>query len=98
MPRIREALEANEWAMASSSGDFDELSSALLGDMGDKGLGFEVGELEQKMLGLRMVINEGGDDEEFDEGDLDAEKLEMLMMRVHAIKGEYSIHIISLSI
>lgn len=92
MPRIREVLEASEWAMASNEEEFDGFATGLLGDLEDQGLDLGVGELEREMLGLRMAINDRGDDgtesKELNEDDLDADKLEMLMHRVQAIKGE----------
>ncbi|KAI1954056.1 hypothetical protein LOZ57_000401 [Ophidiomyces ophidiicola] len=89
MPRIREVLEANEWAMASSHEDATDLSSSMLEDIEEGGLGFEVGELEREMLGLRMAIERGGDDgaeDDFEEDDLQVEQLEALMQRVQAIR------------
>ncbi|EER24907.1 hypothetical protein CPC735_015050 [Coccidioides posadasii C735 delta SOWgp] len=92
MPRIREVLETNEWAMASSIGDDLDSASGFLEDLDDDRLDLEIGELEREMVGLRMAIENGGGDgadlegEDFVEDDLKVEQMEGLMLRVQAIK------------
>lgn len=92
IPRLREALEANDWA-----GDDDELDLDGLGidsDDEDGGFSAEATELEMEMFGMKRAILEGGDvGEEFrknddEEGDEDrVDDLEGLMMRMQGIKG-----------
>lgn len=73
----------------------DDLQDQLLGLGGSRGFGDEVHELEREMFGLRMAIERGGgdgderDDSDHDDGEdeIDVESMEVLMMRMQAIKG-----------
>ncbi|KAJ5737944.1 hypothetical protein N7493_001099 [Penicillium malachiteum] len=101
MPRIKEVLETHDWT-ASGSNDLDgdqdlefdfeddDLESELLGysrSAQTRGFGHEVQELEREMLGLRMAIERGGDDNDFDDGEeIKVESMEALMMRVQGIR------------
>lgn len=96
LERVKEVLEANEWASPDDDGD-EEFASARLGllsdvDEGDEGFNLEVGELEREMLGLKMAIEKGGEDggddreEERDE-EREVEELEGLMLKMQAVKG-----------
>ncbi|KAJ5710416.1 hypothetical protein N7488_004572 [Penicillium malachiteum] len=102
MPRIKEVLETHDWT-ASGSNDLDgdqdlefdfeddDLESELLGysrSAQTRGFGHEVQELEREMLGLRMAIERGGDDNDFEDGEeIKVESMEALMMRVQGIRG-----------
>jgi hypothetical protein len=90
MARIREVLETHDWAAPESDEPDDDLEEQLLGL--DEGAGFnlEVNQLEREMLGLRMAVERGGEDEEKDDEDR-VEAMDELMLRVQGIKGMYSI-------
>lgn len=90
MARIREVLETHDWAAPEPDEPDDDLEEQLLGL--DEGAGFnlEVNQLEREMLGLRMAVERGGDDEEKDDEDR-VEAMDELMLRVQGIKGMYSI-------
>lgn len=102
MPRIKEVLETHEWASTGDDGaDLDgledDLESELLGSGGaahTRGFTHEVNELEREMFGLRMAIENGGDDgeEDFEDGDEDikVESMEGLMMRMQALRGTWT--------
>lgn len=101
MPRIKEVLETHDWSMTTSeveddSDGGDDLEDSLLGMSGSRGFGNEVHELEREMFGLRMAIERGGGDGENededegghdDDGELDVESMESLMMRMQTIRG-----------
>ncbi|KAJ6032716.1 Alpha/gamma-adaptin-binding protein p34 [Penicillium herquei] len=101
MPRIKEVLETHDWTASGGSNDLDgqdlefdfeddDLESELLGysrSAQTRGFGHEVQELEREMLGLRMAIERGGDDDGFeDEEEIKVESMEALMMRVQGIR------------
>lgn len=90
MARIREVLETHDWAAPEPDEPDDDLEEQLLGL--DEGAGFnlEVNQLEREMLGLRMAVERGGEDEEKDDEDR-VEAMDELMLRVQGIKGMYSI-------
>lgn len=81
MERVREALEANEWAAAE--GGVEELEDELgFGEWDVEG-GFEIG--EDDVEGMRRPLF-GGDAEEEEEG---VEGLEALMLKMQAMRGEF---------
>ncbi|KAJ5319303.1 Alpha/gamma-adaptin-binding protein p34 [Penicillium brevicompactum] len=99
MPRIKEVLETHDWTMTSAeieddSDAEDDLEDKLLGVSNSRGFGSEVHELEREMFGLRMAIERGGgdgadEDEDgpnADDGELDVESMESLMMRMQTIR------------
>lgn len=99
MPRIKEVLETHDWTMTSAeieddSDAEDDLEDKLLGVSNSRGFGNEVHELEREMFGLRMAIERGGGDGEdeaedgpdADDGELDVESMESLMMRMQTIR------------
>lgn len=87
MARVQEVLSANEWASGEPTGLHDD-GGALLADT-DEPDDFDIGadELEREMLGLRMAIENGGDDDA-DLGHLEDDQLDGLLLRVQAIRGE----------
>ncbi|KAI9816823.1 MAG: hypothetical protein M1827_001468 [Pycnora praestabilis] len=100
--RIKEALEANDWAADNN----DDYGNVLLGldssdDEGSNGgFGAEAAEVEREVFGMRSAIHSNGEgdegqesdkdrgDTDFDEGDeeLQVEQLEAMMLRVQAVK------------
>ncbi|QKX64205.1 uncharacterized protein TRUGW13939_11378 [Talaromyces rugulosus] len=98
LPRIKEVLSALEWGSPSADEDDDNDADTekFLADMGDDGLGVEVGQLEREMMGLRFAINNNGNDNDYDDDDnndndggdseLQVDDLEALMMRMRSIK------------
>ncbi|KAJ5726745.1 uncharacterized protein N7483_008102 [Penicillium malachiteum] len=106
MPRIKEVLETHDWTASGGSNNLDgdqdlefefeddDMESELLGysrSAQTRGFGHEVQELEREMLGLRMAIERGGDDEDgLDDGEeIKVESMEALMMRVQGIRGTF---------
>lgn len=97
LERVKEVLEASEWASPDDDDD-EEFDSARLGllsniDEGDEGFNLEVGELEREMLGLKMAIGKGGgdgDDTEERDEERQVEELEGLMLKMQAVKGMLS--------
>ena len=96
MRRIREALETHNWADSSTADDDDGLSNGLEEELlrvGEGGTGFhlEVNELEREMVGLRMAIehgdSDGSDHGEDENGELQVESLEALMLRMKSLRG-----------
>ena len=105
MRRIRQILETHDWSEdtdANAEGDGledDDLEEHLLGLDSSRGFNLEVNELEREMVGLRMAIERGGDESDFedgdgdvdedgdDDGDIKVESMEALMLRMQAIKG-----------
>jgi hypothetical protein len=90
--RLREALEANDWA----SNDDDTPVTDNFGD--DAGFGAEAAELEKEMLGMRRAIYGRGDNEENNRDEArdesekeneedEVEKLEAVMLRMQAVRG-----------
>lgn len=107
MRRIKEVLETHDWSASGDEAqhldadlnaeldfDVDDFDADLRGSGHTSGFGHEVHELEREMLGLRMAIERGGDDDGQDEGDgedeVKVESMEALMMRVKAIRGMFS--------
>ena len=92
IPRLLEALEANEWE--SSSGalntelDVDGLPDEL--GMEDDGFGAEAAQVEREMVGLKMAVQGeegvGSDHEEGDGGDEEVQELENMILKMQAIK------------
>lgn len=80
--RVREALEANEWA--GGGGGVEELEEELGIAFGDEEVegGFEIG--EEEVEGMRRPIF-GKDDGEEEEG---VEGMEALMLKMQAMRGE----------
>jgi hypothetical protein len=90
--RLKEALEANDWAANDDLLDLDDP-----GEDGD--FGAEVAELEMEMFGMREVIHNGEEEEEMEDDKLcgegekeneedGVEKLEAMMLRMQAVRGE----------
>jgi Alpha and gamma adaptin binding protein p34 len=95
MRRIREVLEAHQWADSHDSEDMDRL---LDSEGEEDGFNLEVNELEREMMGLRTAIekagpgdeaDDDGDDGEQSDAELKVEGMEALMMRIRAIRGIY---------
>lgn len=112
MRRIRQILETHDWSavdndpeddinriLGKMSGLDDDLEEHLLGLDSSHGFNLEANELEREMLGLRMAIEHGGDEdqEDFgdfaegqdDDGELQVESMEALMLRMQSIKGTH---------
>lgn len=95
MPRVREILEANEWTSPEDDDAYEEGHQSLLGETndGEDGFDLEANELEKEMLGLRVAVENRGDDDDEDgasgDDDLNDDQLETLMTRVQAIRGEF---------
>ncbi|KAI9843544.1 MAG: hypothetical protein M1830_007696, partial [Pleopsidium flavum] len=94
--RIREALEANDWARVEDDG-FQSDDLGLGSDEeedGRQGLGAEAAEIEREMFGMKQAIygegqyerGEGVEDEE-EEG-LKVEQLEGLILKMQVVKGK----------
>jgi hypothetical protein len=95
MERVKEALEANNWA----GGDGDDLDLDGLDDEDDDGsigFGMEAAELMGEMFDMKRAIY--GDDYEGDEAkegegeeeeEKSVEQLEAMMLRLQAVKGEF---------
>lgn len=97
---MKEALEANDWA--SNEDDFGIDDFGDLEDEESMGFGAEAAELEMEMFGMKRAIygigeedeerageegvgrEEGGDEED------EVEKLEALMLRMQAVRGEFA--------
>lgn len=94
--RLREALEANEWAGDEVEGDDDAFGlDTGLSDDTDETLGFrlERSQMEREFVGLKLAMTEGGendmDDEEEDPDEaLQVEELERMLIRVNAVRGK----------
>ncbi|KAH0547566.1 hypothetical protein FGG08_000291 [Glutinoglossum americanum] len=94
LERIKEALEANDWAadddVQGIDGPDDEDCEQ------ESGFGTEAAEMEREMLGLKLAIYGGGgeaqgleggeEEEERQEQELQVEHLEAVMLRMQAIK------------
>jgi Alpha and gamma adaptin binding protein p34 len=97
--RLKEALEANDWAAIDDEDDFGLDDFGDLEDEDDMGFGAEAAELEMEMFGMKRAIYEAGgkdgdedgkgrereDDEDQED---EVEKLEALMLRMQAVRGE----------
>lgn len=93
--RLKEALEANDWA---GDDDFDaadaldELNEADHDEDDEGSIGFDIdpGELESEMKGMKQAIFSGGVDlEEGEEDDDEVEKLQGMMLKLQAVKGTF---------
>lgn len=87
-------MQTNEWT-STSQGDLS--TDFLLDSDGETGFDKEANELEREMFGLRLAIEKGGDQtgasepdlkNDDDEDGLHVEKMDGLMLRMQAIKGE----------
>ncbi|KAI9791575.1 MAG: hypothetical protein M1833_001496 [Piccolia ochrophora] len=91
MARVKEALEANDWAGGGDS--LEGLGADELGDV-DEGSGFklEADELEREMFGMKSAIStsqdqgsgvnqDGNEDEE-----VEVEQMEAMMLKLRAVK------------
>jgi Alpha and gamma adaptin binding protein p34 len=95
IPRLREALEANDWA--GNEGVDGEIESFLNSDGEENeevGFNTEAAQLEREMFGIRSAIygKDGkgrkiGEDEDEDDEEIKVEELEAMMMRMHSVKG-----------
>ena len=94
LQRLKEALEANDWAGGEEYGgeiDFDNLEDD--DDVNETGsLDFGIGreEMKDEMAGMKKAIYGGGDDEDDEMKDVDeeeVEKLQALMLKMQAIRG-----------
>lgn len=89
--RIREALEANDWA-GGEGDDCDSDSLRFGSDEEDEGVGSksEAAEIKEEMSGMRKAIY-GEQDQTQEDDDQDeavkVEELESLMLKVQVIKG-----------
>jgi hypothetical protein len=96
--RLKEALEANDWA--ANEDDFGVDDFGDLEDEDDMGFGAEAAELEMEMFGMKRAIYGVGEEGEDDDGEKEdrkkdeedeedeVEKLEALMLRMQAVRGE----------
>lgn len=89
--RLKEALEANDWA-----GDDEDLDQDLLDedDADDLGFGVDSAEAEADMFGMKQAIygrdvDMAGENEE-GVADKEVEKLQAMMMRMQAVRGKVS--------
>ncbi|KAL2053057.1 hypothetical protein ABVK25_006694 [Lepraria finkii] len=83
IPRLLEALEANEWDSGEAGADADALSDELgLED----GFGAEAAQMESEMTELKMAVQgkEGVEGEEG--GDEEVQELENMILKMQAIK------------
>lgn len=92
IPRIREALESNDWA-GDEEVDLSDLDPSEHGD-DDEPFGtfaFEEAEMGTELLGLKNAVNNLEDTEaslpETDEGARQVEELEFMMRKMQSIKG-----------
>lgn len=100
--RLKEALEANDWA--SNEDDFGIDDFGDLEDEESMGFGAEAAELEMEMFGMKRAIYGIGEEDDEDEGgkkkdeikdeikdeedeEGEVEKLEALMLRMQAVRG-----------
>lgn len=92
--RLKEALEANDWAGVDPEDDFD-LDTFDDGE-GSTGFSMEATELEMEMFGMKNAIRGTEEDEDEDEAkkepanetEEDVEQLESMMMRLQAVRGK----------
>jgi hypothetical protein len=87
---LKEALEANDW-------ESNELGDALgLEDFEDDeaenemGFGAEAAELNMEMFGVKQAIHDIGEEDEVVNQDEEVEKLQAMMQRMQAVRGEFS--------
>ncbi|KAI9718395.1 MAG: hypothetical protein M1812_004116 [Candelaria pacifica] len=89
--RVKEALEANDWA-ANDEEEFSE-EALLGGGEFDEGFGAEAAELEREMFGMKTAIQRGsgedggsaGDEDGGDE-EFEVEQLEAMMLKMNAVR------------
>jgi hypothetical protein len=98
--RLKEALEANDWAADDEDDDFGLDDFGDLEDEEGMGFGAEAAELEMEMFGMKRAIYEAGEEhgdgddenrlreEEGDDQEDEVEKLEALMLRMQVVRGE----------
>ncbi|KAI9860748.1 MAG: hypothetical protein M1813_005671 [Trichoglossum hirsutum] len=98
LERIREALEANDWAADDDIEGLDGLDDSDEDREQGSGFSAEAAEMEREMFGLKIAIHGGGDGsaqklgEEEEEGDdgqdeeFQVEQLEAMMLRMQAVK------------
>lgn len=97
LERLKEALEANDWAGGEEYGgeiDFDKLEEDDDADESgslDFGIGSE--EMKDEMAGMKRAIYGGGaedeDEEMQDEDEEEVEKLQTMMLKMQAVRGNY---------
>jgi len=97
--RLKEALEANDWAGGEDDESPDDLDLEGESDWDEnRGFGSEAAEIEAEMFGMKQAIygvgeeygNDGGEkakEREEDQED-EVEQLEGLMLRMQAMRGE----------
>lgn len=98
LERLKEALEANDWAGGEEYGgeiDFDNLEEDDEADETgslDFGIGRE--EMKEEMAGMKRAIYGGGnedeDDEMQDEDEEEVEKLQAMMLKMQAVRGRWT--------
>ncbi|KAI9698705.1 MAG: hypothetical protein M1836_003815 [Candelina mexicana] len=88
--RVKEALEANDWA--ANDEEFSE-EALLGGEEPDEGFGAEAAELEREMFGMKTVIQRGsaeegkhGDDADDGDDEFEVEQLETMMLKMTAVR------------
>lgn len=96
LERVKEALEANDWA----GGDADELDMGEFeDDDGSVGFNLEAAEMMGEVFDMKRAIYGNGDSDDDDDDDNDnkedgeddeasVEQLEAMMMRLQAVKGK----------
>lgn len=89
MERMKEALEANDW-------ESNELGDALgpedfEDDEAESGMGFgaEAAELNMEMFGVNQAILDIGEEDEVVDQDEEVEKLQAMMQKMQAVRGEF---------
>lgn len=94
LERLKEALEANDWEAPDELGDAMGLEDFEGEDDDENGsLGFDLGpedraEMEMEMFGMKRAIYEGVDGETGEEEDDEVEKLQAMMLKMQAVRGE----------
>lgn len=94
MARIREALEANEWA-GDESADLDGLD-APLDDEADAWGGFEVveAEMEREFVNMKTALNGGNEVQDalggrsVQDEEEQVQELERMMVKLQAVRGK----------
>ncbi|KAK4691169.1 hypothetical protein P7C71_g5774, partial [Lecanoromycetidae sp. Uapishka_2] len=87
LERLKEALEANEWD--GGDPDTDALSDDL--GLGENGFGAEAAQIERELMGLKMAVNSGANedgskDPQEEVEDESVEEMERMMLKIQAIK------------
>ncbi len=99
LERLKEALEANDWEGNDELGDAIDLEDIDDdSDAGSIGFGLDANdrkEMEKEMRGMKQAIyggsSGGGDDEEQDPSDKDVEDLQVMMLKMQAVRGTFDI-------